>query len=125
MSKLKRKQDSELLVEIAIKGLQEKKAKDIVCLDLREVNSSICDYFIICHGDSTTHVDALAGSVEQIVRKELGEKPWHAEGYENAQWILLDYVNVVVHIFLKDVREFYNIEGLWADAGVLEIESVY
>jgi ribosome-associated protein len=110
------KEESEIIAEIAIKGMQEKKAKNIVCMDLRKVHNSVTDFFIICHGDSNTQVDAIAGSVEEEVRKALGEKPWHREGFENAEWILLDYVDVVVHVFQKEQRDFYRIEALWADA---------
>ena len=83
----------------------------------------MCDYFIICHADSTTQVSALAESVEDTVRIEMGEKPWNSEGQTNATWILLDYSNVVVHVFQRETREFYNLEELWADAKIQEIES--
>ena len=110
------------LVEAVIKGMQEKKAKDISCLDLRNTGNASCDYFVICHGDSTTQVDAIARSIEDEVRKALHEKPWHSEGFENSEWILMDYVNVVAHVFYKETREFYDLEGLWADAKAKKYE---
>lgn len=108
--------------DAAVHGLQEKKARDIVILDLREMSHAVCDYFIVCHGDSTTQVEALADAVETEVREQLGEKPWHREGMENAQWILVDYVDVVVHVFHREAREFYDLEGLWADAPAEQVE---
>lgn len=108
--------------DAAVHGLQEKKARDIVILDLREMPHAVCDYFIICHGDSTTQVEALADAAETEVREQLGEKPWHREGMENAQWILVDYVDVVVHVFHREAREFYDLEGLWADAPAEQVE---
>ena len=111
------------LTELAVKGLQEKKGREIVCLDLRQLRSTVTDMFIVCHGDSTTQVDALARSVEEIIYKETGESPMYKEGAENAQWILLDYINIVIHIFQKEFREHYGIENLWADAQVRQVES--
>jgi ribosome-associated protein len=115
-SKKTKKEESAILAEIAIKGMQEKKAKEIVCMDLRKVHNSVTDFFVICHGDSNTQVDAIADSVEAEIRKAIGEKPWNREGFENAEWILLDYVTVVVHVFQKAQRDFYKLEALWADA---------
>lgn len=117
------KEESAMLAEIAIKGMQEKKAKEIVCLDLRNINNAVSDFFVICHGDSNTQVDAIADSVEFEIKKAIGENPWHREGFENAEWILLDYVNVVVHVFQKPQRDFYRIEDLWADAKTAAINS--
>lgn len=104
------------LVDVVVKGMQEIKAKDIVHLDLREVPGAVCDHFIICHGDSVTQVEAIARSVERFTMEHADEKPWHQEGKENAGWILLDYVDVVAHIFLRDVRTYYGLDQLWADA---------
>ena len=104
------------LTEAIVEAMQDRKAKDIVSLDLRNLDSRVVDKFIICHGDTDRQVDAIAQAVEEFVRKETGEKPWHREGYENKEWILLDYVNVVVHIFVQEKREFYAIEELWGDA---------
>ena len=115
--------NSATLAELVVKGLQEKKAKDIVVLDLREVDGAVTDFFVVCHGDSSTHVDGLMRSTEEHTRVGLGEKPWHREGTTNSQWILLDYFSVVVHIFQKEYRDFYNIEGLWGDAEIQKIED--
>ena len=112
---------SDELTELAIKGLQEKKGREIACLDLRLLKSTVTDIFIVCHGDSTTQVEALARSVEEMIHKETGENPMYKEGSENAQWILIDYINVVIHIFQKEFREHYGIENLWADAQVRQI----
>jgi len=103
-------------VEAVVQGIQEVKGKDIVHLDLREVPNTVCDHFIICHGDSDTQVDAIAGSVEKTVRERTGERPWHTEGKENRGWVVLDYIDVVVHIFHRSKREFYGLEQLWSDA---------
>lgn len=111
------------LADSVIKGLQEKRGKDIVMLDLRNLNSSVADIFIVCHGDSSTHVDGLARSVEEVLEKQFGETPAHVEGKQNAQWILLDYISVVVHIFQPDQRAYYGIERLWADADIREIAN--
>lgn len=105
-----------LLAEIIVKGIQEKKGKEIVVMDLKTTGSGIADFFVICHADSTTQVDAIANSVEDEVFKTIGEKPVFKEGHTNAEWILLDYINVVVHIFQKEQRDFYGIEKFWADA---------
>ncbi len=111
------------LTGLAVEGLLEKKGREIVCLDLRQLKKTVSDMFIVCHGDSTTQVEALARSVEEIIYKETGESPMYKEGAENAQWILLDYINVVIHIFQKEFREHYGIENLWADAQVRQVES--
>ena len=124
MKKTSRKAATEKLVEEVINGLLEKKGKRIVTLDLREIENAVTDFYVVCSGDSNTHVNALAGSVEEEVRKALKDKPWHVEGTTNAEWVLLDYVNVVVHIFQRSTREHYNIEGLWADAVVKEYDEV-
>ena len=116
MTKHKAKKESTALVDAIVKGFQEKKGHDIVVMDLSNLHNAIADHFVICHGDSTTQVEALADSVDEQVQKILGEKPWHKEGYDNAEWILIDYVNVVAHVFHKDMRSFYDLEKLWADA---------
>lgn len=106
------------LTEIIIKGLQEKKGHEIVSLDLRALNGAVADQFIVCHGESSTQVDALARSVEEIVFKETGESPSYVEGKQNSHWVLIDYINVVVHIFQPEHRDYYGIERLWADANI-------
>lgn len=113
--------DSVLLKEEVIKGMQELKAKNIVSIDLRGIPGAVSDFFVVCHGESSTQVDSISRSIYDVVQKDIGEKPWHQEGRQNAEWILLDYVDVVAHVFYKESREFYNIEGLWADA---EIEVI-
>jgi ribosome-associated protein len=114
---------SEELVEAIIEGLQERKAVDIVKIDLRKIDSSVCKYFVICNGTSNTHVTGIADEVEDYVREKINEKVWKKEGLQNAQWILLDYADVVVHIFQKEYRDFYQIESLWADAPVTQIQD--
>ncbi len=106
------------LLSVITKGIQEKKGHDIVSLDLRNIKNAVADFFIVCHGDSKTQVDAIARSVEEEVYKKFKEDPFHMEGKGNAEWILIDYFNVVVHIFQKEKREFYGIEKLWADAEI-------
>jgi ribosome-associated protein len=123
MPKKKKKTETEILTEAIINGIRDKKGKNIVSLNLTDIKNSICDYFIICHGTSRTHVEAIADSIEDTVRKTLMEKPWHREGRENAEWILLDYIDVVAHVFQEKPREFYQLENLWADADCLKIES--
>ena len=112
----------ELLVNI-IKGIEEVKGNDIDILDLRDIENTVCDYFIICNGNSNTQVNAIVNSIQKLVSKELKDKPWHVEGTDNAEWVLMDYVDIVVHVFQKHVREFYNIEGLWGDAKITTIPN--
>ena len=114
---------SDILANIIIKGMREIKAKEIVSLDLRNIETSVCDFFIVCHGTSNTHVSAIADSVIKETLKSIKEKPWHKEGLTNGDWILLDYGNVVAHIFQKETRDYYNIEKLWADADIQLIKE--
>jgi ribosome-associated protein len=107
---------SEALCDAIVYGMQEKKATDIIRLDLRNIPNSITDFFVICSGTSEPQIDAISQSVDEEVLKKLKENPWHREGIQNKEWILLDYVDVVVHIFKKDRREYYDIESLWGDA---------
>ncbi len=113
------------LISHIIKGIEEVKGQDIEILDLRDIENTVCDYFIICNGTSNTQVNAIVGSIQKTVSKSIKEKPWHIEGSDNAEWILMDFVHVVVHIFQKHIREFYDIEGLWGDAKSVKIESTY
>lgn len=115
---MKKKISSEALCDSVINGMQEKKGFDIVKMDLRKIPGSITDFFVICSGSSDTQIDAIAGSVDEEVSKKHKESPWHKEGIQNKEWILLDYVDVVVHVFKKDRREFYDIESLWGDADI-------
>ncbi|AQS93635.1 MULTISPECIES: ribosome silencing factor [Polaribacter] len=110
------------LISVIIQGIEEVKGEDIQLLDLREIENTVCDYFIICSGNSNTQVKAISGSVQKMVSKQLKDKPWHIEGENIAEWILMDYVNVAVHIFQKQTRDFYDIEGLWGDAKITEIK---
>ena len=121
----KTKASADELIALILHGIEEVKGVDINLLDLREIENTVCDYFIICNGTSNTHVNAIVSSIQKTVSKAIHDKPWHVEGSENAEWILMDYVNVVVHVFQKHIREFYDIEGLWGDAKVTMVESSY
>ncbi|SDR04904.1 MULTISPECIES: ribosome silencing factor [Flagellimonas] len=121
----KTKASADELIALILEGIEEVKGVDINLLDLREIENTVCDYFIICNGTSNTHVNAIVSSIQKTVSKAIHDKPWHIEGSENAEWVLMDYVNVVVHVFQKHVREFYDIEGLWGDAKVTMVESSY
>jgi ribosome-associated protein len=114
---------AEILSKYIVKGIQEKKGQDVVILNLTRIGNAIADYFIICTGTSDTQVDAISDSVEKEVLEGAKEKPWHREGVQNKEWILLDYVNVVVHIFKTNVRSFYGLEDLWGDAEITRIEN--
>ena len=116
-----KKDKGEQLADSVVFGMQEKKAEDIVTINLKNIKNSIADYFIICHCESRTQAQAIADSVEEQVYKKSGESAWHKEGRENSEWILLDYSNVVVHIFLREKREFYGLERLWGDAEIKHI----
>lgn len=111
------------MIAVVLKAMDEVKGNDIQILDLREVENTVCDYFIIATGTSNTHVNALAGAVQKQVGKQCQEKPWHVEGEQNSEWVLIDYVNVVVHVFQQKTREYYNIEGLWGDAKITSIPT--
>ncbi len=123
MSKNKKSSLSEKLADLVIHGMQEKKGNEIVRMDMREVNGALSDYFVICHADSTVQVNAIAKSVEEEVYKALGQDPWRKEGQGNGEWILIDFIDVVVHIFKTDKREHYRIEDLWGDADVSKFQS--
>lgn len=112
------------LVDTAIKGIQEKKGKGIKVVDLSHMDESICQAFIVCEGNSPTQVDAIADSVEDTMRIDLKEKPAHVVGKENSYWIAMDYVDVIVHVFLPEARDFYNLENLWMDAPIEEIPDL-
>lgn len=124
MTKTNVKQAStQALVDVIVHGMQEIKAEQITSIDLREIPNSVADFFVICHGNSTTQVEAIAKSIEKEAFKGLKEKPWHVEGVQNSNWILLDFVNVVAHVFYKESREFYDLEGLWADAKITDYKE--
>lgn len=113
-----RKQDTARLIEEIVLAIEDKKGKDIVSLDLSGFDGAICSHFVVCHADSTTQVAGIAAGVEQRVLEKLGEKPWRIEGEQNALWIAIDYTDVMVHIFQRELREYYRLEELWADAPV-------
>jgi len=115
--------ETEALAMVAIKGMQDKKAHEIVLLDLRKLKGAFADMMVVCHGNSDRQVAAIADGVEEEIRKATGEKPLHREGGERAEWVLLDYVNVVVHVFLEEKRRFYGIEDLWGDAELKKFDE--
>lgn len=123
MSQKKISELSSKLAEVVVLGMQEKKGKEIVKLDIRDINSTVSDYYVVCHADSNIHVNAIAKSVEEEVYKAFGEDPWHKEGHGNGEWVLLDFVDVVVHIFKTDKRSHYRLEDLWGDAKVEAYQS--
>ena len=124
MYKVKNDVNSQELCDAIVEGMQENKAQDIVVLDLREISNAVCDFFVICSGESSTQVDGISNAVLRHTRKELSEKPWHIEGKTNSEWVLLDYINTVAHIFYKYARPFYDIEDLWADAKRTDIPNL-
>ena len=111
------------LITAILKVIDDSKGKDIQLLDLRDIENTVCDYFVVATGTSNTHVNAMSANIQKEVSKLTKEKPWHVEGEGNAEWILLDYVNVVVHLFQKPTREFYDIESLWGDAKITSIST--
>jgi ribosome-associated protein len=119
----KNKKAIEKLKDSILEGIRKIKGKEITIIDLNTIHYTECGYFIICHGTSTTQVSAIAHSVEETVGEETGEKSWHAEGYRNSIWVLLDYGEIVVHVFHEQARHFYNLEGLWSDAKIINAES--
>lgn len=123
MAKKRRSQDSKKLSDVIVKGMQEKKALDIVVMDLREVKNAVADFFVICSGTSDKQLSAISDSVDEEVYKTLKENPWHAEGKHNKEWMLLDYISVVAHIFKRDKREFFALEKLWGDAEIKHIKQ--
>jgi ribosome-associated protein len=124
MDKELKEDDSRVLCDAIVEGMQENKAKDIVVLDLREIHNAVCDYFVICSGESSTQVDGISSSVLRHARKELSERPYSVEGQSNREWILLDYVSVVAHVFYKETRNFYELEDLWADAVRVDVPNL-
>lgn len=123
MQQVQSEVSSKVLCDWVVDGMLEKKALDVVMLDLRKVKHAIADYFIICSGNSDTQIDAISDSVEEQVHKHVGLNPWKKEGKENKEWILLDYIDVVAHIFNKEKREFFGLEELWGDAKVVRVEE--
>ncbi|MCK5136033.1 MAG: ribosome silencing factor [Bacteroidales bacterium] len=109
--------------QLIIDAIQEKKGKQIVTIDLSQVENSICDSFIICHGESVTQVGAITGSIEKKLKENAGIRAHHTEGLQNSQWVLIDFFDVLVHIFLEEYRSFFNLEGLWADGKVVKVKE--
>ena len=110
-------------LKLILEAIKEKKGKQIVSINLSKITNSISDYFVICHGDSTTQVDAIADEIEDKLKKEAGIRPHHVEGKDNSQWILLDYFDTLVHVFIEEKRAFFNLEELWADGEIENIED--
>lgn len=120
-----KKTNTDALLSLIIEGIEEVKGEDINILDLRDIDNNVCKYFVVCSGNSNTQVRAISSSVQKVVSKSLREKPWHVEGQETSEWVLMDFVDVVVHIFQKQTRSHYDIESLWGDAKQTLIESKY
>ena len=119
----KKKNSDDSLIYNIIEAIENIKGKEINILDLRELENTVCDYFIICEGNSNTQVNAIVASIQKHVSKELKDKPWNIEGNDNGEWVLMDYINVVVHVFQKHKREYYDIESLWGDAKLTKVNS--
>ena len=117
------KTNSSYLKSVIIEGMQDRKATNIVVLDLKKVKNAVADYFVICTGNSDTQLDAISDSVEEMVYKKLKQGPWHKEGKQNKEWVLIDYVDVVAHVFKKDKREFFALEELWGDAELIHVDG--
>ena len=120
-----KKTNTDALLAHIIEGVEEVKGEDINILDLREIENNVCQYFVVCSGNSNTQVRAISSSVQKIVSKALREKPWHVEGQDTSEWVLMDFVDIVVHIFQKQTRSHYDIESLWGDAKQTLVESKY
>lgn len=118
---IKNTDEPDELISLVIKGMEDIKGENINLLDLRNIDNTVCDYFVICDGNSNTQVNAIVNSIQRVVSKAIQEKPYKIEGIENSKWVLIDYVNVVVHIFQKQTREYYDIEDLWGDAKTIII----
>ena len=115
--------DSKILLNNIINSIQEVKGDEVCTIDLRNVENNFCSYFVICNGTSNTHVNSIVGSIQKKISKELKEKPYNTEGEENAEWVLIDYVDIVVHVLQKNVRSYYKLEELWGDALINKISS--
>lgn len=119
----KEKEETEKILDAILEGIKKIKGKEIAIIDLNTINHTECGYFVICHGTSTTQTNSIALSVEETVKEELGINAWHRDGYRNSIWILVDYGDIMVHVFQKEYRDFYNLEGLWADAKMIKLEE--
>ncbi|MDP5014837.1 MAG: ribosome silencing factor [Schleiferiaceae bacterium] len=113
------------IVRSAIEGVSDIKGENLVLLDLRGLDNAVCDFFIVAEAQSTTQVNAMADAVHKRVREEANDKPWHVEGAQHSEWVLMDYVSTVVHLFQREARAFYDLEGLWADAPSVALPQQY
>ncbi len=116
--------ETKKLIEQITEGIQDKKGKKIVIADLTQIDDTICKYFIICQGNSPSQVTAIVESVREFARKGANVKPYAIDGLRNAQWVAMDYADVLVHVFMPEAREFYNLETLWADARLTQIPDL-
>ena len=123
MPRRKKKETREILIESVVTAMTNTKAKNPVILDFSGMKGAVCDAFVICHGSSRTQTEAIADHVIEEVKKQTGQNPWHKEGFENAEWILIDYSDVVIHIFQEERRRYYNIEQLWGDAPLIKVDT--
>ena len=123
MARKRKQTPAEKLVQAIVAGIQEKKGQDIVIMDLRNARNAVADYFVICSGSSDKQLAALTDSIEEEVEKAIGESPWHREGRQNKEWMLMDYINVVAHVLRKDKRAHYALEKLWGDAEIEHVED--
>jgi ribosome-associated protein len=116
--------DTQLLLHNIIEGIQERKGKKIVTIDLSAIDGPVSSYFVVCQGDSTTHVSSIADSIKEFVNKQIQVKPYAVDGYENSEWIVFDYGHILVHVFLREARDFYRLENLWSDAKLTNIPDI-
>jgi ribosome-associated protein len=123
MPRKKKQEPGEILIEAAVAAMTDKKARNPVIIDFGGLQGTMCDSFIICHGNSNTQVEAIADHIIAEVKKKTGLNPCHKEGFENAEWILIDYFDVIIHIFQEERRKFYNLEQLWADARIINVDT--
>lgn len=123
MQQLESEVSSKTLCDWVVEGMLDKKAHDIVIMDLRSIKNAVSDFFVLCSGNSDTQIDAISDSVEEYIHKQVKQNPWRREGRQNKEWVLLDYIDVVAHVFNKDKRGFYGLEELWGDAKISRIES--
>ncbi|MCT4560988.1 MAG: ribosome silencing factor [Crocinitomicaceae bacterium] len=125
MTETQKVKKSQVLCDMIVEGMQENKAQDIVVLDLRDIPNTVTEFFVICTGESSTQIDGITSSVIRHTRKSIQEKPWHTEGKGTSEWVLIDYVSVVAHVFYKSARSHYDLEDLWSDAKKIEIPNLY
>lgn len=112
--------EEQVLIDVIAQAILDKKGKGVVSLDLTGMDGAICSHFVVCNADSTTQVSAIADAIEEAVYLKLGENPWRVEGKQTSLWVAMDYIDVVVHIFQSELRDYYRLEDLWADAPMVE-----